>query len=266
MKLITLFCFLIGTNLAIISQEIKKEIPKEGNYIFTSSFQTFSETTFNGTSINTTRTLHNAGSIISVIVAKKDSVVIQYYKSKVFSDTIKKLKETTFNSLYYENNGTLKYYKIDHDDFLRVTTPYYSRYKGASAGFYSVPFKLRFNTFDFEQNLNIGINVGVQYRLNKKIDDRWILEPNFGVGLAKINLNPKNSDVLESRTASAFSLSTGLMLHFSEKINAGYFIGWDFLSNADADVNWIHNQKLWLGLGINIGFSISKSKQSKEKN
>ncbi|WP_272149426.1 hypothetical protein [Tenacibaculum aiptasiae] len=265
MKTIMTLCllFIISTSVA---QENKEEKLKPGNYIFTSPFQTNEETDFNGKVLNNTSTLHKIGNIINLISIKGDSVILQYYRSKKFSDTTKKIKETTFNTTYYKSGNVLKYYKIKIDDFKKVTSPYYPRYKGASAGIYSVPFKLRFNNFDFEQNLNIGINIGLQYRINKKINDRWILEPNFGIGLAKVNLNSKNSNVTESRTASAFSVSTGLILHLSKTINAGCFIGWDFLSNSDANTNWVHNKKTWLGLGINIGFNISDSKATTKEN
>ncbi len=257
--------------LCVMSAQAQKQITNTkiefGNYIFTSDFQTNYTTDFNGEKIQEERIIHHIGSIINAIKVVNDTtVIIQYYKSKSYANNDNKIKGNTFNEKYFKSDNILKYFKIKIDDFLKVTTKYYSLYKGASAGFYSVPFKLRFNNFDFEQELNIGLSIGAQYRLSRKLKDRWILEPNIGVGLAKIDLNSKNSNVDESRTASAFSISSGLLLRFSKNINAGLFVGWDFLANEDSDTNWEHDGKAWLGIGINIGFNISNSKESKETN
>ncbi|WGH76646.1 hypothetical protein P8625_05665 [Tenacibaculum tangerinum] len=255
-------------SISISAQESEEAKVVLGNYIFTSSFQTNEETNFYGKPINNQTTIHEAGSIVNVLENKGDSVIVQYYRKRKISNPneTQKNEANTFNMIYYKDANTLKYYKIKKEDFIKVASPYYAWYKGATAGIYSVPFKLRFNNFDFEQNLNIGMSIGVQYRINKKIDDRWIIEPNVGIGLAKINLNSKNSSVDNERTASAFSISTGLILRFNTAINAGVFVGWDLLSNSDSDANWIHDKKPWLGLGINIGFNISEGKKSKEKN
>ncbi len=262
-KLILLFC-VVTTQAQQQNTNTKIEL---GNYIFTSAFQTNYTTDFNGKNESKEIVVHNIDRIVNAIKIVNDStVIIQYYKSKIYSNESKKAKGNVFNQTYFNNENTLKYFKIKIDDFLRVTTKYYSLYKGASAGFYSVPFKLRFNNFDFEQELNIGLSIGAQYRLSRKLKERWILEPNFGVGLAKIDLNSKNSNVTEARTASAFSISSGLLLRFSKTINAGLFVGWDFLANEDANTNWTHDGKAWLGIGINIGFNISNSKESTEKN
>lgn len=261
-KLILLVCILT-TN----AQNPKKNHDIElGNYIFTSAFQTDSISNFNGKNLQKEIIIHKVGNKINVLKIIDNSLVIQYYESKSYLNITKKEKELSFNKTYYREANSLKYFKIKIDDFLKIASRYLSLYKGASAGFYSVPFKLRFNNFDFEQELNLGLSIGLQYRLSRKLNDRWIIEPNFGIGLAKINLNSKNSNVSEARTASAFSISSGLILHFSKTINLGCFVGWDFLSNEDANINWVHNGKPWLGIGINIGFNISKSKDSKQTN
>lgn len=139
-------------------------------------------------------------------------------------------------------------------------------YKGVRAGIYTIPFKLRFSDFNFEKDLNLGVSIGLQYRLSKMLDERWILEPSFGIGLTKINLtsNNTNNSINKNRSATAFTASVGLILRFSEKINAGLFFGKDYLGLSDKDTNWIYNGETWVGLGINIGFSISKEKIIKE--
>ncbi len=265
MKTLTLLSFILFFMTNMFSQEnnnsgLDNKI-ELGNYIFTSSYETNFTTNFNGSqNTSSEKTIHQFGSIVKVIKITDKNVIIQYLK---FNNNLVKNKK-----FYYEVNNTfLKYYKIKIDDFIKVTTRYYSVYKGAIAGLYSIPFKLRFNDFDFEQDLNLGVSIGIQYRLSKKIDNRWILEPNIGIGLTKVNLNNQNSDVIEARSASAFTWSLGMILRFSQKINLGVFVGRDFLSKLDSNTNWKHNGKTWLGLGLNIGLSTSGSKDSvKEKN
>ncbi len=145
---------------------------------------------------------------------------------------------------------------------------YYQRFRSVRAGFFTVPFKLRLNDFDFEQNVNLGMNIGFQFRISKKFDDKWLLEPTLGIGLATVSLNPENSNLIgeDNRTASAFSISGGLVIHFTNNINLGLQYGWDHLGNNDREVNWIFDRKPWLGIGINIGFSISETKQSEPTN
>ena len=81
-------------------------------------------------------------------------------------------------------------------------------------------------------------------------------------------MNSKNTDsiVTTERTANALTLSSGVLLRFSEKINLGLFGGWDFLSKTDKDTNWIYDRKLWIGVGINISFNSSGEKRESKGN
>ncbi|WP_025667696.1 hypothetical protein [Aquimarina megaterium] len=164
------------------------------------------------------------------------------------------------NRLLYEKDDAIINHNMSRKDFNTYTNPIYPFFRGVRAGFYTIPFKIRISDFDFEQNINFGMNIGFQFRFNKKIEDRWLYEPSIGIGLSSINLSNKNSDVTEERTASAFSTSFGLILHFDKNINLGIFSGLDFLGNNDKEVNWKYNKKPWLGIGINIGFSLSEGK------
>jgi len=162
------------------------------------------------------------------------------------------------------------FFKMNTDDFNKFTTKYYPRFKGVIAGVFTVPFKIRLNDFDFEQNVNIGMNLGFPFRINRLKDDKWLLTPTLGIGLSTVNLNPENSDLIsgsesENRTASALTLSTGLMIQFSSTINLGFQLGFDYLSNNDKDVRWKYDRKPWLGIGLNIGISVSETKSTRQK-
>ncbi|WP_159090563.1 hypothetical protein [Aquimarina aquimarini] len=209
--------------------------------------------------------------VINIIPAsdgneKKDDIIFTVNRF-VADSTNKNNKGFELNSLFYEttNNSSI-HHSMPREVFNKYTIPIYSSFRGVRAGFYTIPFKIRIDDFDFEQNINFGMNIGFQFRFNKKIEDRWLYEPSIGIGLSSINLNNKNSNVNEERTASAFSTSLGLILHFDKNINLGLFSGIDFLGNNDAEVNWKYDKKPWLGIGINIGFSLSESKGNNSEN
>lgn len=200
---------------------------------------------------------------IKVINATDNEVIFRVYP---FKSNNEKDKGDSLNKTFFKNEGNIIEYKISKEDFNKYANEIYPLFKGVRAGFYTIPFKLRFDDFDFEQNINFGMNIGFQYRFNREIEDRWIFEPSFGIGLSSINLNSKNSSVEKERSASAFTLSTGMIFHFDSTINLGLFVGFDFLGNNDQDINWKYDSNPWLGIGINVGFSVSKSKEADLKN
>ena len=165
----------------------------------------------------------------------------------------------------------LKIHKMSRSIFKKVTSQYhyYHRFKGVKAGLFTVPFKLRINDFDFEQNVNLGMSVSFRFRMNRKVENDWLLSPTLGIGLSTVKLNPKNSNISEdsenaNRTASAFSLSSGIVIELKESINLSIQYGFDFLGNDDKNVNWKYDRKSWIGLGINIGFPISENETENE--
>ncbi|NJX16344.1 hypothetical protein ABI125_07105 [Tamlana crocina] len=168
--------------------------------------------------------------------------------------------------------GFIKTHRLPLNKFKDLTAEVYTRFKGVSAGVFTVPFKIRMDDFDFEQNVNIGMNLSFPIRTDRLKFDKDLITPTVGIGLATVNLNPKNSNLETSdneeanRTASAFSCSVGLMYQFTNSINIGFQYGVDFLGNNDKDVNWKYDKKPWLGIGINIGVSLSENKNANPNN
>ena len=273
MKNFTLIIILF-LSISFFSQEKEKLSKLElGNYIFTSSFQTDSVTDFNGVEISKEIRIHKQGRKFKIINTKKDFVIIQYWKwNNKNVDSLKTIKseKVILNEKFYKNTkGELQYFVINNKDFNRIATKFYNRNLPVTAGVYSVPFKLRLNDFDFEQDLNIGVNIGFPFRTKRTLEKSWILEPNFGIGISKVNLNEKNTNgtVKTVRTANAFTFSGGLLIRFSEKINFGVFLGKDLLGKSDSDTNWQYDKKFWLGLGLNISLNNPKEKaEEKGKN
>ncbi|MFD0861163.1 hypothetical protein ACFQ1M_03000 [Sungkyunkwania multivorans] len=234
---------------------------------------------------------YREGHRIKVIDTSDSKVKFQYYKFSSGSEKAKLL-----NNKYYYSEGkeeigfglygaknldnvvdaddlrNRKIHQITKEEFLKHTIKIYPRFKGVRAGIFTIPFKLRLDDFDFEQNVTIGMNTGFQFRMNKYQENKWIVEGTLGIGLSKVSLNPENSDLTvadgedANRSANAFSLSLGAMIHLSESINVGIQLGKDFLGNEDKNINWKYDRKTWLGIGINIGFSLSESKEGELEN
>lgn len=146
-------------------------------------------------------------------------------------------------------------YSLPLSEFRKIVSPIYNRVDWR-VGIYTVPFKLRFDDFDFDANVNIGTNIGAKIRVDRSIENGVSLEPIFGFGLSSIKLDDSNSNAISATNVSAFTLNTGVLLHMTNEINVGLTYGWDNLSGKDQqNYSWKHNGKGWVGLGINVAFS-----------
>ncbi|MBL4604562.1 MAG: hypothetical protein JKY02_02535 [Flavobacteriaceae bacterium] len=256
---LTLFCVTY-----LKSQVSDEKKGKSGNYIITQAFESDYIVNWKGDSIPK-KLIHQPGWKINIMQYDKENrlYTIQYWKwtEEGLGSSNQLLNNTFYRNITPVNgkqNVALNYFNIKEDDFDKYFEKYYKRWMAVTAGFYSVPFKIRVKNFDFEQDLNIGLSIGFPFRVNKRLEKRWIFEPNFGLGITKINLSDKNSNVDSVRTANALTVSAGLLFRFNEKINIGVFTGYDFLGQSDKNTEWIYNRKLWVGFGINISFNINK--------
>ena len=122
-------------------------------------------------------------------------------------------------------------------------------------GVFTVPYKLRLSSFSFDANVNLGANLGVKFRWNRRIENGFSFEPIFGVGLASIKLDKDNSLSTEPTNVSAFTINTGVLLHLTSLINVGLTYGFDNISQNDQNnYKWKYQGKGWLGIGINVSF------------
>jgi hypothetical protein len=197
---------------------------------------------------------------ISVLFQKGDTIYYQYLLFDTLSVNYKK---------YNFKNGNVirEVFQMSKSDFKQMTNPIYRQYKGVTAGAYTVPFRLRDiggESFDFESSLSLQANLVFGFG-TKKSDLSWF-DLSFGIGVTSIGLTSKNSKVEEDRTASAFTLSLGTVFKPAPYANIGLFLGTDFLGNKDKEIQWVHDGKLWFGLGINISFNqIKTNKLSNEE-
>ncbi|MEQ8582523.1 MAG: hypothetical protein RIC30_14890 [Marinoscillum sp.] len=168
-----------------------------------------------------------------------------------------------YSYLNFNDQGLYKTYNtpvtwvMSKKEFKEITRPLYSRYKGAKVGVYTVPFRLRGvggkgEPFDFESSLSLTANL--VFGVGSRKEKHSMVDGSLGLGLTSIALDSLNSDVPENRTASALTISLGLVYWPNEQINIGAFVGWDKLGLKDRSADWIYDGKTWLGLGVNIGF------------
>lgn len=193
------------------------------------------------------------------VVGMSDDLKKVYIKYWSYPEKIKSrdglFKEATFTDNPKAKTFNEDVFELSSEFFKKITIPLYSRYKGATVGVYTVPFRLRGigDNFDFESSLSLQANLvaGFGRRTN---ENSW-LDCSIGLGLTGVGLTPQNSNVIEQRTASAFTISSGIVFKPSKVANIGLFVGWDNLGSNDRDVGWTYNGDMWLGLGLNISFN-----------
>ena len=187
---------------------------------------------------------------ITVIkVDEDDNVIFRFWN----------YKDTNLNKIYNPPNTS---FSLPLKEFRQLTSPLYNCFKGVSIGAYTVPLRLREigGDFDFDSNLSLQANVVAGF--GKRTQEESIIDGSFGLGITNISLTPRNSSVEQDRSASAFTMSVGLVYKPVRSINFGLFLGWDFLGANDQDVHWDYNGEPWLGLGINISFNEIKTSQT----
>ncbi len=198
--------------------------------------------------------LFNAGNnyVVKVISVSNGIVRFKYWH---FSDT------NLQSNINNPTGTTSKFqYEMSESDFLKMTQVYYDRFE-FKVGFFTIPYKLRFKTFNFESDISVGANLVCKIRKNRRVENGFSFQPLIGIGLTKINLDESNSIITKPSSSNAFTVNTGAVIQLTDKINFGMFYGFDYLSNKDnSQYDWIHNGNGWFGLGFNVSFSESKNK------
>ena len=265
-KLIVLLPFLLLSSV-IWGQEA--EIKKDGNYYFKNiSRNVTKKLDSKAESYNT----EVKGKILNLLEGTSYNVKV----SKIENDsvffvfgTFKKGEEVLINTLQeysphlkstdspnFNNNSGRKniQYVLPKDIFSKNVGVLYNRVE-YRVGVFTVPYKLRLSSFSFDANVNLGANLGVKFRWNRRIENGFSFEPIFGVGLASIKLDKDNSLSTEPTNVSAFTINTGVLLHLTSLINVGLTYGFDNISQNDQNnYKWKYQGKGWLGIGINVSF------------
>lgn len=252
--------------LLIISNANSQDKIEKGSYQFTTNIiQSSSEMKEKG---GTGKVEIFKGSKITVVGISNDltTVYIKYWNYPVNIKTKNGFfKKKTISSNPRASAFNNKVFELPLESFKKIVQPLYQRYKGTNVGVYTIPFRLRGSgkDFDFESSLSLQANLVAGF--GKQTMERSWIDLSLGIGLTGVNLNSNNSNIEEQRTASAFTISSGLVLKPSEFANIGLFIGCDNLGMNDRDVDWVYNGNLWIGLGINISFNTITTNQSPDK-
>jgi hypothetical protein len=178
-----------------------------------------------------------------------------YADMNVANDEFITVVEDDCDLVQFKIKGDVNVYTIEKAKFLYNTEVRIRRYKGVEVGVYTIPFRLRGDddNFDFESALSLQTNIAFGFG-TKESEESWF-DASVGIGLSSINLDNNNSKVIESRTASALTLSTGFVFKPAKNANIGIFFGGDFLGQSDKEIDWKYDKNLWIGIGINISFN-----------
>ncbi|WP_425638810.1 hypothetical protein ACPUEN_04350 [Algoriphagus yeomjeoni] len=199
------------------------------------------------------------GKRVTVLYTQGDYVYFSYWYQPDDEEINKELNgEGSIRTVYYMPVNT----------FIQISVPLYSRFKGFKTGAYTVPVRLRGVSGDFDFDPTISLTANFIAGFGSVYEERSWFDMSFGIGLSSIELNQDNSSLVEeNRTAAAFTLSLGALFKPKDYMNFGLFLGWDSLGRDDRGVNWVYDNKPWLGIGINISFNeIVTDVAAKDKN
>lgn len=259
-QLLTL-TFLLFSTILMAQKEI--DIKTGGNYYFKHN-------------------INNKSSLLSNLKLMTGSLKkgLIYDIKKNYTVKIEKIEnnEVYFSFWYFDEENQPQLYKTFNNDevfklpiseFQSFTKKRFNVFRGVKSGSYSVPIRLRGSgeNFEFDSTLSLGANIAGTFGLPKEED--MYLDISFGVSLTQVNLNEDNSSLgkegsdfenTKTLSSNALTFSFGLVLHPAKNINVGVFYGWDILSGKDQEkLQWVHNKKPWVGLGINVNFTKSSA-------
>lgn len=227
------------------------EVKVDGNYFFKFNSQKKLDNVVKVLSINSPDTL-------KTIQVRNYVASNTYNKEKEAIKVINVSKDSVEYYLKSDTSTIKTVLKMTVEEFRDEMAVYYDRIEW-KVGFFAVPFKLRFNDFEFESDISLGTNLSLKYRINRTREDGFALEPLLGLGITKVNLDEFNSLIDAPGSTSAFTINSGLLFHINSKVNFGLFYGADFLAKRDnSKYDWKHNGNGWLGVGLNITFSETK--------
>jgi len=137
-----------------------------------------------------------------------------------------------------------------------------------SIGVLNFPFKYRIqrNNADFSGAFNFGAGIG--FKLPHPVWQKFTYSILSGYSISNVALDSSsinitsNLDKLKStNNFTAFSFSLGLLVEY-EKVQAGFFIGWDRISKInDGTFGWKYQGKPWVSVGF--GYSIFSNEKPK---
>ncbi|MEM8907938.1 MAG: hypothetical protein AAGD05_08850, partial [Bacteroidota bacterium] len=126
-------------------------------------------------------------------------------------------------------------------------------------GIINFPFKARFaeDRFDFSGAFNFGAAIGYKFKHKSYRKFNFSVLTGYSIStvvLDSVSVRQNAKDLSATNNFTAFSFSTGLLFEY-EKVQAGIFLGWDFLNRINQDrYGWKYQGTPWLSVGF--GYSI----------
>ena len=135
--------------------------------------------------------------------------------------------------------------------------PYLSKKASFTVGATHIPFRLRFDPFDFSNHLSIGTSFGVKFPMSNTHDISFNILG--GINIASISLDSLSTNGMADpgETAAAFTPSLGFVFEYS-KVQVGIYTGVDLLSGNDKDI-WIYQGKPWISIGVGVSIFTADS-------
>ncbi|WP_452218689.1 hypothetical protein [Lacinutrix undariae] len=154
---------------------------------------------------------------------------------------------------YYLSNA-------DHENHYKVYVNENPRLSFVT-GAITVPIKIRpgsdalddegnkLRPFDFTGDVNIGLSVGLRFRVDSK--GKSFIIPSVGINLTSVSIDETTvkNDIISSKTnASSLTPFVGLIGEY-DNFQIAALVGWDRLSGKMGE-NWLYQGKPWFGIGL----------------
>ncbi len=206
------------------------------------------------------------GHIVKIVDLNDKEVFFEYLRFGKKEDKATE-KQKALQKIYNFENETTKIFSLSKEDFKRLTKDFYNFWRGFEYGVYTLPIRLRRQSAKFEFDANVSLGANVVLGIGNRKKDYSFVDLSLGVGITKVDLDSENSmlgdstsifESIEVLSPTAFTISFGAVFNLAKNINIGLYAGWDKLSSADNEADWIYNGKPWGGIGLNIVFSNKK--------
>ncbi len=207
--------------------------------------------------------LNDNDALIQILNYNSDHRLFQEYN---FNGTIAACEALSNTERKANNHFTKqKYFKVKIALIDEYATKYNYVSPSLAFGVLNFPFKFR-NTegnTDFSGAFNFGTAIG--YKFPHKSSDKftWSILTGYSISnvvLDSVSTSKNQDDLTSTNNFTAFSFSIGLMLEY-EKIQAGLFLGWDYLNRINQDqYDWKYQGKPWISVGF--GYSIFSNEKS----
>jgi hypothetical protein len=202
------------------------------------------------------------GKLDSIEVENRLNLITNFNTTLSATTQKNKIAEYKLKLKSQSRGGLLDYCLIGKEDFAaRASQKALKQSKFTfKAGTLAIPFKIRLQPFDFSKDVTLAGTAAASYEFTKKFTSSFV----GGIGISSIGIDSTNTRGKTKKTTnlSAFTISGGVLFAWTN-LNVTINVGSDFLGNADKNVGWIYDKKIWVGVGI--GYNLFDTGKSDDK-